>query len=488
MGRKPNHQPLEELLDLGYDFPDDAIILGGPLTEELDEVIPGTTIKIPLRSLNKHGLIAGATGTGKTKSLQVMAEQLSAKGIPVFLADLKGDLTGIALEAKETPEITARINQLGCAWKPSSSPVELLSLSGEVGTQLRVPVRDLGPLLMAKIMDCTETQQSVLQILFRFVEERGLTMIELSDFIEVLKYLTSADGRSVQSQYGGMATVTLNVILRKAMELDTQGVGQFFGLPKFDVRDLMRTQNGRGVVTVMNLTDVQTKPKVFSTFMMWMLTELYATSPELGDPEQPSLVFFFDEAHLLFDGASKALNEKVELTSRMIRSKGIGVFFITQAATDVPDAILAQLGNRIQHALRAFTPRDQRALKATAMTFPTSHHYDVREALQQVGTGEALVTVLGPNGSPTPTTVVKVVPPSSTMDVVDEAKVRKLANKGKLRNKYKIDPKPYLHKVGSGDPPFRTPKQVVKDLIPIGKATTHRNVMTVMNKLVREFV
>jgi uncharacterized protein len=307
-------------------------------------------------------------------------------------------------------------------------------------------VRDFGPLLMAKIMDCTETQQSVLQIMFLWAEEQEVSLIELGDLIEALKYLTSEDGRKVQNQYGGMAVVTLNVLLRKAMELDAEGVGTFFGPSKFDVSDLMQTRKGRGVVTIMDLTDVQTKPKVFSTFMMWMLSELYAKLPELGDPDEPSLVFFFDEAHLLFDGATKTLTRTIELTVRMIRSKGVGVFFITQTPADVPEKVLAQLGNRVQHALRAFTPRDQTMLKQTANTFPISDHYDVRTSLQQVGAGEALVTVLGPRGAPTPTVVARMIAPASSMDTVPSATVEKLISGSSLIAKYRSDTKRVLQR------------------------------------------
>lgn len=424
-------------LEAGYGFDDDAVVLGRALVPpELDEPVNRVHVQVPLGSLNKHGLIAGATGTGKTKSLQVFAEQLSRAGVPVFLADLKGDLTGLAVESAGHPKIDERMGGMDIPWTPEAFPVELLSLSGEVGTPLRVPVSEFGPLLLAKVMDCTEAQESVLQVLFRFADEQGLALLDLVDLIEVLKFLTSDAGREVQDEYGGMATSTLNVLLRKAMELDTQGAERFFGEPAFDVADLRRTRDGKGVITVMNLTDVQTKPKIFSTFMMWLLAELYETSPEVGDPDKPELVFFFDEAHLLFEGASSALTEAIELTVRMIRSKGIGVIFVTQAPTDLPDKVLGQLGNRVQHALRAFTPQDQKAMKRTAETFPVTEHYDVRQCLQELGVGEALVTVLGPKGAPTPTVAMRMVAPVSTMDVVDAATVQQLVEAGDLRDTY----------------------------------------------------
>jgi uncharacterized protein len=431
--------PDDALLDhlrAGYDIDDATVVLGRPLTPDLHGTLNDVYVQVPLRSLNKHGLIAGATGTGKTKTLQVFAEQLSRAGVPVFLADLKGDLAGLGAPSPGHPKIDERMHGMDLPWTAESFPVELLSLTGATGAQIRVPVSDFGPLLLAKVMDCTPTQQSVLQVVFRFADEEGLALLDLIDLIEVLKYLTSPAGREVQSQYGGMATSTLNVLLRMAMELDSQGAEQFFGEPEFDVADLLRTRDGKGVISVMNLTDVQTRPKIFSTFMMWLLGELYETSPEVGDPDKPVLVFFFDEAHLLFEGASKALTDAIELTVRMIRSKGIGVFFVTQAPTDLPDSVLGQLGNRVQHALRAFTPQDQQAMRRTADTFPVSDHYDVRNALQQVGVGEALVTVLGRKGAPTPTVPTRLVAPVSTMDALDDATVTELIRGGDLQGKY----------------------------------------------------
>ena len=427
---------LDEVLAAGYGFDDEAIILGRPLDPSLQTPLNDHYVQVPLRMLNKHGLVAGATGTGKTKTLQVFAEQLSRAGVPVFLADLKGDLTGLAEPSPGNEHIDARMSGMELPWQAESFPVELLSISGESGTPLRVPVSSFGPLLLAKVMDCTDTQESVLQVIFKYADESQLALLDLVDLIELLKFLTSDEGREVQDTYGGMSTQTLNVLLRKAMELQTQGGDDFFGEPEFDVADLRRTQDGKGVVTVLNLVDVQTKPRIFSTFMMWLLAEIYETSPEVGDPEKPELVFFFDEAHLLFDDASKTLRSSIELTVRMIRSKGVGVFFVTQQPRDVPEDVLAQLGNRVQHALRAFTPQDQKALKATAATFPVSDHYEVQEALTGLGTGEALVTVLGPKGRPTPTVPTRMVAPVSLMDPVDDATVQRLMAASPLRERY----------------------------------------------------
>jgi DNA helicase HerA-like ATPase len=427
---------LAQVLADGYGFDDDALILGRPLDPGLDQPLNDHYVQVPLRMLNRHGLVAGATGTGKTKTLQVMAEQLSRAGVPVFLADLKGDLTGLAVAGTGNEHIDARMTGMDLPWHPEAFPVELLSITGEVGTPLRVPLSSFGPLLLAKVLDCTQTQESVLQVIFKYADEAQLALLDLVDLIEVLRYLTTDEGKALQSEYGGMSTQTINVLLRKAMELQTQGGDTFFGEPEFDVADLQRTDGGKGVISIMNLVDVQTKPRIFSTFMMWLLAEIYESSPEVGDQPAPQLVFFFDEAHLLFDGASKTLRESIELTVRMIRSKGIGVFFVTQQPRDVPDDVLAQLGNRVQHALRAYTPQDHKALKATAATFPVSDHYAVPDALTGLGTGEALITVLGPKGRPTPTVPTRLVAPVSFMDQVDAEVVRQLMAASPLRERY----------------------------------------------------
>lgn len=432
----PADDPMATALAGGYGFDAPSVTFGKAMSADLEATVNSVAVKAPLVSLNKHGLIAGATGTGKTKSLQVMAEELSAQGVPVFLADLKGDLTGLGIPSPGHPRIDERMDGMQMAWEANSYPVELLSISGDIGSAIRVPVSEFGPLLLAKVMDCTETQQSVLQVLFKFADEQGLALLDLVDLVEMIKYLTSDAGEAVQDEYGGMATSTLNVLLRKAMELETQGAEQFFGEPTFEVDDLKRTRGGRGVISVMNLTDMQDRPKIFSTFMMWLLAELYETSPEVGDPDKPVLAFFFDEAHLLFNDASDAMLDAVEMTVRMIRSKGIGVFFVTQNPTDLPEPVLAQLGNRVQHALRAFTPNDKKALRDTADTFPATAFYDVRTTLQNLGTGEALITVLDPDGAPTPTVATRMRAPRSTMDPVTDEQTTKVATTGDLGDKY----------------------------------------------------
>ncbi len=428
---------VNKVFEDGYGFDDDAVIFGRPLDTDLEGTLNDHFVQVPLRMLNKHGLVAGATGTGKTKTLQLFAEQLSDAGVPVFLADLKGDLAGMAEPSPGHPKIDERMTGMDLPWTPADYPLELLSLTGDNGAPLRVPISSFGPLLLAKVMDCTSTQESVLQVIFKYADENGLALLDLIDLVTLLKWLTGPEGKEVQKDYGGMSTATLNVLLRKAMELEGQGAELFFGEPEFDINDLFRTDaDGRGIVSVMNLTDVQDKPKIFSTFMMWLLAEVYEESPEVGDADKPRLVFFFDEAHLLFEGASKSLLEAIELTVRMIRSKGVGVFFVTQNPKDVPEDVLAQLGNRVQHALRAFTPQDQKALKATAQTFPITEHYDVRETLTALGIGEALITVLGPKGAPTPTAPTRLTAPRSKMDPAEPATLEALIAGSELAAKY----------------------------------------------------
>ena len=396
-------------------FPTDkpGIMLGAIVHE--GECNPAPTVRVPLAMLTRHGLIAGATGTGKTKTLQLMAEQLSAAGVPVFVADIKGDVAGLAVPGETSPRVTQRATDTGYQWTPTGYPVEFLSLSGKLGAQLRATVSSFGPLLLSKVLGLNETQSSVLAMVFKYADDHGLLLLDFSDLRAVLQHL-SGDGADELKAYGGMSKQTVGVLLREMVELEQQGAGAFFGEPEFDLGDLMHTApDGRGVVSVLELKDVQEKPALFSTFMMWMLARLYNTMPEVGDADKPKLVFFFDEAHLLFDGASKAFNDQVERVVRLVRSKGVGVYFVTQSPKDVPADILGQLGNRVQHALRAFTPDDEKALRAAARTFPKTPFYDVPGTLTSLGIGEAFVTVLNANGAPTPPFAVRMVPPASRM-------------------------------------------------------------------------
>ena len=404
-------------------FPKDApaITLGAIVHEGACN--PAPTARIPLAMLTRHGLIAGATGTGKTKSLQLMAEQLSLAGVPVFVADVKGDVSGMAAPGEATPRVTQRATETGYAWTPTGCPAEFLSLTGKLGAQLRATVSSFGPLLLAKVLGLNDTQTSVLAMVFKYADDRGLLLLDFSDLRAVLQHL-SGDGADELKEYGGMSKQTVGVLLREMVELEQQGAGAFFGEPEFDLTDLMRTTNdGKGVVSVLELKDVQDKPALFSTFMMWMLARLYNTLPEAGDLDKPKLVFFFDEAHLLFNDASKDFEEQVERVVRLIRSKGVGVYFITQSPKDVPADILGQLGNRVQHALRAFTPDDEKALRAAARTFPKTPFYDVPGTLTSLGIGEAFVTVLNASGAPTPPFAVRMVPPSSRMAPLTDAEL-----------------------------------------------------------------
>ncbi|HEU4563087.1 MAG TPA: helicase HerA-like domain-containing protein [Gemmatimonadaceae bacterium] len=395
---------------------------------------PEPLVSIPLELMNRHGLIAGATGTGKTKTLQLLAEQLSAAGVPVFLADVKGDVSGVAAPGEGGERVTQRAADTGYAWRPAGFPVEFLSLTGALGAQLRATVSSFGPLLLAKVMGLSETQSSVLALVFKYCDDKGLPLLDLSDLRAVLQYL-SGEGAAELKDYGGMSKQTVGVLLREIVELEQQGGDTFFGEPEFDLDDLLRVApDGRGVLSILELRDVQDKPALFSTFMMWMLARLYGTLPEAGDLPKPKLVFFFDEAHLLFEGASKAFREQVEQVARLIRSKGVGVFFVTQSPKDIPADILGQLGNRVQHALRAFTPDDEKALRAAARTFPKTKFYDVEETLTTLGIGEALVTVLAPNGAPTPPFATRIAPPSSRMGPLTDAELsRALAASAQVR-------------------------------------------------------
>ncbi|HWA16107.1 MAG TPA: helicase HerA-like domain-containing protein [Gemmatimonadales bacterium] len=405
---------LLEQITAGYGFSGTAITLGAAL--EGATVHQQPRIRIPLAMMNRHGLVAGATGTGKTKTLQLLAEQLSAAGVPVFVADIKGDLSGLAMPGQANDRLTTRANDVGYAWTPNGCPVEFVSLTGGPGVQLRATVASFGPLLLAKVLGLNETQTSVLTLVFKYCDDQQLPLLDFSDLRAVLQYLTEPTGKEALAAYGGMSAATVGVLLRKMIELEVQGAEKFFGEPEFDVRDLLHTtRDGRGVITCLELTDVQDKPRLFSTFMMWMLAELFQLLPEAGDLEQPKLVFFFDEAHLLFNDASKAFLEQVEQVVRLIRSKGVGIYFVTQTPKDVPTEILAQLGNRVQHALRAHTPDDEAALKATVRTFPRTEFYDLGATLTSLGIGEAIVTVLDPRGVPTPVVATRLIPPASRM-------------------------------------------------------------------------
>ena len=399
----------------GYAFDAPSIQLGVLVDE--GQPRPDVGVRITLSMLNRHGLVAGATGTGKTKTLQLMAEQVSKAGVPVFAADIKGDLSGIAVPGTSSEKLLARTQAIGQDWQPAGCPTEFYALGGQgTGIPLRATVTSFGPLLLSKVLGLNDTQESTLALVFSYADANNLLLLDLKDLTELLKFLVSDEGKAELANIGGVAKATAGVILREISALAGQGGDVFFGEPEFDTADLLRvTPDGVGVISMLELPNVQNRPALFSTFLMWLLADLYQDLPEAGDLDKPKLVFFFDEALLLFDGASKAFTKAIEQTVRLIRSKGVGVFFVTQTPQDVPDSVLAQLGSRVQHALRAHTPNDAKSLKATVATYPKSA-YDLAEVLQSLGIGEAIVTVLNPSGAPTPVAWTRMLAPTGSME------------------------------------------------------------------------
>lgn len=402
-----------ETIKNGYTFTTPSIDLGVLMVDS--EAHPEVRVRLSLSMLNRHGLVAGATGTGKTRTLQLLAEQISAAGVSVFAADIKGDLSGIAIPGEPSEKLLARTQKIGQDWKPAGCPTEFYALGGQgTGVPLRATVSSFGPILLSKVLGLNETQESSLGLVFHYADTQGLPLLDLADLKQVLQYLTSDEGKAELKDIGGLSAATAGVILRSLVTLQTQGADEFFGEPEFDTADLIRTFNGKGVISLLELPNLQDRPAIFSTFLMWVLADLFHDLPEIGDVDIPKLVFFFDEAHLLFDGASKAFLDAIAQTVRLIRSKGVGIFFVTQSPTDVPDNVLAQLGSRVQHQLRAHTPNDAKALKATVQTYPTSQ-YDLAETLQGLGIGEAIVTVLNPDGAPTPVAWTRMLAPQASM-------------------------------------------------------------------------
>jgi uncharacterized protein len=415
----------------GFDAP--SIEIGHVLRE--GSATGALPVRVPLRMMNRHGMIAGSTGTGKTRTLQLLAEGLSRAGVPVFLADVKGDLAGMCTAGEASERLTQRAAAVGGTHKPEAFPVEFFSLTGNRGIQLRATVSSFGPILLGKVLDLTEVQQSVLAVVFKYCDDRRMPLLDFDDLRSVLTYLTT-DGKEDLKTYGGMSSATVGVLVRKMVELEQQGAAKFFGEPELDINDLLRVVDGKGVVNILSLADVQDKPRLYSTFLMWLLGQFYYRMPEVGDPDKPKLVFFFDEAHQLFSDASSALVEHIEQVARLIRSKGIGVFFITQTPKDVDEDVLAQLGNRVQHAIRAFTPKDAKNVKATAQTFPESEHVDVTKSLTTLGIGEALVTVLDPKGVPTTVAATQILAPRSAMSAIDDAQYQRVMANSPLAARY----------------------------------------------------
>lgn len=422
-------------LSKAYNFATPSIYLGAAVLD--DQVIQEVQVHLPLKTINRHGLIAGATGTGKTKTLQVMAEQLSDAGIPSLLLDIKGDLSGIAMPGAANPKVTERMKSLGKEWLPLTNPVELLTISEQPGTRLRATVSEFGPVLLSKILGLNDTQQGVLSMLFKFCDDRGLLLLDLEDLKKVLQYI-SEDGKfEVEKEFGSFSTTSTGTILRKVIELEQQGASIFFGERSFDVEDLVRhNKAGKGIISILRVADLQDKPKFFSSFLLQILAEIYSKFPEEGDLDKPKLVLFFDEAHLLFDEATQALLDQIETVIKLIRSKGVGIYFITQNPVDIPEAVLAQLGLKIQHALRAFTAKDRKAIKQAAENYPETPYYQIDQKITELGIGEAFVTALNEKGIPTPLVHTMLRAPGSRMDVLSEQEIQELTNNSELIDYY----------------------------------------------------
>jgi len=427
-----------KLINDGYTCKGDFIALGSAMLD--GEVIAGAQVKIPLSTLNRHGLIAGATGTGKTKTLQVLSEQLSERGVPVLLMDVKGDLSGICMPGVEKPFITERHAQINIPYESKGYPAELMSLSSQEGVRLRATVSEFGPVLLARILDLNDTQAGVLSVIFKYCDDNSLALLDLKDLKKAIQYVTDEGKDVVEKDYGKISTATTGIIVRKILELEQQGADLFFGELSFDIHDLLRRdKNGNGYISIIRLTDIQDKPKLFSTFMLSLLAEVYSQMPEKGDVAKPELAIFIDEAHLIFDEASKALLGQIENIVKLIRSKGVGIFFVTQNPQDVPNGVLSQLGLKVQHALRAFTAVDRKAIKLTAENYPQSDYYITDEVITSLGIGEAFVTALSEKGNPTPLAATRLRTPQSRMDILTSAEIDSINRSSSLVKKYQED-------------------------------------------------
>lgn len=426
---------LLEAIQSGYTFKGEHVKIGRAMLN--GEVVPDADVFLPLKTLNRHGLIAGATGTGKTKTLQMISECLSDNSIPVLLMDIKGDLSGIAAAGASNEKLNARYQQLGMEYKPAAYPTDLMTLSNEKGIRMRATVTEFGPVLLSKILGLNDVQGGLVALIFKYCDDNQMPLLDLKDFIKVLQYIGDEGKQEIEKTYGKISTTSTGTILRKVVELQQQGADRFFGERSFDVEDLLRiSSDGRGMVHVLRVTDMQDRPKLFSTFMLQLLAELYATCPEEGDLDKPKLVMFIDEAHLIFNEASSALLQQLETVIKLIRSKGIGIFFCTQNPQDIPAAILSQLGLKVQHALRAFTAADRKTIKQAAENFPVTEFYKTDELLTQLGIGEALVTLLNEKGIPTPLVHTLLCAPRSRMDILMEAEIDQLVAGSKLAAKY----------------------------------------------------
>lgn len=428
-------QEFFDYINKGYTTKGEFITLGAAMLD--GETVTNALVKIPLKTMNRHGLIAGATGTGKTKTLQILAENLSDKGVPVLLMDMKGDLSGIAQPSPGHPKIDERHAAIGIPFEAKTSPVEILTLSAQNGVRLRATVSEFGPVLISRILGVSETQAGIISILFKYCDDNKLPLLDLKDFKKIIQFATEEGKEEISREYGRISPASSGAILRKIVELEQQGGDLFFGEKSFDTDDLLRVdKNGKGYINIVRLTDIQDRPKLFSTFMLCLLAEIYSTFPEQGDSGRPELVIFIDEAHLIFKEASDALLDQIESIVKLIRSKGVGLYFVTQNPTDVPDGVLSQLGLKIQHALRAFTAKDRKAIKLTAENYPLSDYYETDQVLTSLGTGEALVSVLNEKGIPTPLAATMLRAPMSRMDVLTDDELQALLDASKLVTKY----------------------------------------------------
>jgi DNA helicase HerA-like ATPase len=431
----PDKKEFVELIRSGYDFKGESFQIGAAMFG--GELIPDSIVRLPLKTMNRHGLIAGATGTGKTKTLQVISEGLSNASVPVMVMDIKGDLSGIAAAGVVNDKITERCSKMDIKYEPLAYAAELMSLSNEKGVRLRATVSEFGPILLSKMLELNDTQQGLVSMIFKYCDDNKLPLLDLKDFIKVLQYVSDEGKSEIEKSYGKVATTSTGTILRKVVELQQQGADNFFGEPSFEVNDLMKVaDNGKGMINILRVTDMQNRPKLFSTFMLSLLAELYATLPEEGDADKPKLVMFIDEAHLLFQEATSALLQQIETVIKLIRSKGVGIFFCTQNPQDIPASVLSQHGLKVQHALRAFTAADRKTIKQAAENYPETKFYDVDELITQLGIGEAFVTLLNEKGIPTPLVHTMLIPPRSRMDILSDAEIDALVAKSKLVKKY----------------------------------------------------
>lgn len=430
-----NNEQFRQHISKGYSFEGKAIPLGGAMVD--GKCQGNCLVKLPLATLNRHGLISGATGTGKSKTLQVIAEHLSQQGIPIMLMDIKGDLSGIAKPSPGHPKIDERQEKIGLEFKPNGSPVEFLSISDEPGTRLRATVTEFGPILLSKILELNNLQRGVLAVVFKYCDDNQLPLVDLDDLKKVLQYLSDEGKDAIEDEYGRISTASVGAIIRRLVELEQQGAEQFFGEPSFEVNDLLRKdKKGNGIINILRVTDLQAKPKLFSTFMLQMLAELYDKMPEEGDLQKPKFVMFIDEAHLIFDEASDVVMDQIQATIKLIRSKGIGIFFVTQDPTDIPEEIRSQLGLKIQHGLRAFTANDRKTIRMMANNYPITDYYDIEKEMTDLGIGEALITVLNEDGRPTPLVRTLLRAPESRMGILTQQEITAIVDRSSLVSKY----------------------------------------------------